>query len=181
MECRSSLGEVVGFLEKSLCVIIPAMLFKVDGVYVKHQFSKHFRIFFQSSITDLALSIKTDQRPKFQRMIKDSTKRLVDVLIVWKLDRFARDRYDSAHYKAIFKNNGVKVETISDGPEVIIFESMLKGMAEYYSANFGYVDEYAAAWGIHPEVGIAVVFIAITSSDGRDDRTKRWNCKSVTK
>lgn len=72
-------------------------------------------------------------------MIKDSAKELFDVVLVWKLDRFSRDRYDSAHYKRILKKNGVKVvsakENISDGPEGIILESMLEGYAEYYSAE----------------------------------------------
>ena len=88
---------------------------------------------------DRALSAKTDNRPEFQRMIKDSTKRIFDVIIVWKLDRFARNRYDSAHYKNILRKNDVKVvsakENISEGPEGIILESMLEGYAEYYSAE----------------------------------------------
>jgi len=58
---------------------------------------------------DRAISGKTDNRPEFQRMIKDSAKHLFDVVIVWKLDRFARNRYDSAHYKATLRKNGVKV------------------------------------------------------------------------
>ena len=85
---------------------------------------------------DRALSAKTDQRPDFQRMIKDSAKGLFDVV---ELDRFARNRYDSAHYKAVLKKNSVRVvsakENIADGPEGIILESMLEGMAEYYSAE----------------------------------------------
>ena len=58
---------------------------------------------------DRALSAKTDNRPDFQRMVKDSAKGLFDVVIVWKLDRFARNRYDSAHYKAQLRKYGVKV------------------------------------------------------------------------
>ena len=92
---------------------------------------------------DRALSAKTDNRPDFQRMIKDSAKGLFDVVIVWKLDRFARNRYDSAHYKAQLRKYGVKVlsatENISEGPEGIILESMLEGMAEYYSAELSEV------------------------------------------
>lgn len=88
---------------------------------------------------DRALSARTADRPAFQKMIADSEKGLFDVVIVWKLDRFSRDRYDSAHYKRILKRNGVKVisakEIISDGPEGIILESMLEGYAEYYSAE----------------------------------------------
>ncbi|MCC8195656.1 MAG: recombinase family protein [Ruminococcus sp.] len=88
---------------------------------------------------DRAFSAKTDNRPEFQNMIKDSGKKLFDAILVWKLDRFARNRYDSARYKATLKKNGVKVvsatENISDGAEGILLESMLEGMAEYYSAD----------------------------------------------
>ena len=88
---------------------------------------------------DRALSARTDRRPDFQRMIKDSSGKKFEVVIVWKLDRFARDKYDSAHYKRILKNNGIKVvsatEAISAGAEGILLESMLEGMAEYYSAE----------------------------------------------
>lgn len=88
---------------------------------------------------DRALSAKTDNRPDFQRMVKDSEKGLFDTVIVWKLDRFARNRYDSAHYKALLRKNGVKVisatEIIADTAEGILLESLLEGMAEYYSAD----------------------------------------------
>lgn len=88
---------------------------------------------------DRAMSAKTDNRPEFQKMIKDSAKGQFNVIIVWKLDRFARNRYDSAHYKAILRKNGVKVisatEVISEGAEGIILESVLEGYAEYYSAE----------------------------------------------
>ena len=88
---------------------------------------------------DRALTAKTDNRPNFQKMIKDSEKRAFDVIIVWKLDRFARNRYDSAHYKAMLKKRNVRVlsatEQISPGAEGILLEAVLEGMAEYYSAE----------------------------------------------
>ena len=88
---------------------------------------------------DRAISAKTDNRPEFQQMIKDSDKKLFDIVLVWKLDRFARNRYDSARYKTQLKKNGVKLmsatEVISEGPEGIILESVLEGYAEYYSAD----------------------------------------------
>lgn len=88
---------------------------------------------------DRALSAKTDNRPNFQKMIRDSSKHLFDYVLVWKLDRFARNRYDSAHYKSILKKNGVKVlsarETIAEGSEGILLESVLEGYAEYFSAD----------------------------------------------
>ena len=88
---------------------------------------------------DRAISAKTDNRPQFQQMIKDSDKKLFDIVLVWKLDRFARNRYDSARYKTQLKKNGVKLvsatEIISEGPEGIILESVLEGYVEYYSAD----------------------------------------------
>ena len=71
-------------------------------------------------------------------MIRDSARRTFDYVIVYQLDRFSRSRYDSATYKARLKKYGVKVlsakENISDDPAGILMESVLEGMAEYYSA-----------------------------------------------
>mgnify|MGYP000737764019 len=50
---------------------------------------------------DRALSAKTDNRPDFQQMIRDSNKKLFEIVLVWKFDRFARNRFDSANYKMI--------------------------------------------------------------------------------
>ena len=88
---------------------------------------------------DRALSAKTDSRPQFQQMIHDSATHTFEAVLVWKLDRFSRNRYDSAHYKRILKNNRVHVvsvtEPISNTPEGIMLESLLEGMAGYYSAE----------------------------------------------
>lgn len=95
------------------------------------EFAEHTGIDVIGNYIDRALSAKTDNRPEFQRMIKDSYKHAFDCIIVWKLDRFARNRYDSAHYKTLLKKNGVKVisakETIANGSEGILLESVLEG------------------------------------------------------
>lgn len=92
-----------------------------------------------STYIDRALSAKTDHRPEFQRMIKDSAKGLFDIVLVWKLDRFSRNRYDSAHYKTVLRKNGAKVvsatESISEDSTGILLESLLEGYAEFYSAE----------------------------------------------
>ena len=86
---------------------------------------------------DRAISGRTDDRPDFQRMIDDSRKKAFGYVIVYKLDRFARNRYDSAIYKHKLKQNNVKVisamENIGDNPESIILEAVLEASAEYYS------------------------------------------------
>ena len=88
---------------------------------------------------DRAITGTSDKRPEFQRMIKDSAKGQFTVVITWKNDRFARSRYDSAVYKYKLKQNGVRImyakESIPNGPEGIILESVMEGFAEYYSAN----------------------------------------------
>lgn len=91
------------------------------------------------SYIDRAISGKTDNRPAFQQMITDSASHRFNAIIVYKLDRFARNRYDSAMYKAKLKKNGVRVlsakEHITDSPEGIIMEGLLEAMNEYYSAE----------------------------------------------
>ena len=88
---------------------------------------------------DHALSGKNDNRPEFQRMIKDSEKGHFEAVIMYTLDRFARNRYDSAIYKAKLKKNGIRLfyakQPMPDTPEGIILESVLEGYAEYYSEN----------------------------------------------
>ena len=88
---------------------------------------------------DRALSGTTDNRPEFQRMIKDSKRKQFDLVIVWKLDRFARNRYDSAFYIATLKKNNVKVvsatKNIAKGADGILLEAILEGFAEYYSVE----------------------------------------------
>ena len=89
--------------------------------------------------TDEAKSATTDRRPEFQRMISDAGENLFDTVLVFKLDRFSRDRYDFAFYRRQLKRNGVKIvsinEALSDDPESVILEAVLEGMAEYYSRN----------------------------------------------
>lgn len=88
---------------------------------------------------DRAITGTTDKRPEFLRMVEDSKKKLFKYVIVYQLDRFARNRYDSATYKAKLKKNGVRVlsskENITDDASGILIEGVLESMAEYYSVE----------------------------------------------
>lgn len=91
---------------------------------------------------DRALSAKTDNRPDFQQMIKDSEKRLFDIVLVWKLDRFARNRYDSAHYEYQLERNHVKLVSATEpmykdgtGEWGIPYETKKKAKRRYF-ANY---------------------------------------------
>lgn len=80
-----------------------------------------------------------ERRAEFNRMIADSEKHKFDAIIVWKIDRFGRDREEIALNKIKLKRNGIKLlyakEVIPDGPEGIILESLMEGLAEYYVAD----------------------------------------------
>ena len=89
---------------------------------------------------DKAVSGKsTEKREEFQQMMKDAEKGIFNAVICWKIDRFARNRYDSAMNKARLKKHGIRLfyakESIPEGPEGIILESVMEGYAEYYSEN----------------------------------------------
>lgn len=104
-----------------------------------HTFAEQNGFVIIEEYCDRAISGKTDNRAEFQRMIKDSEKGHFQAIIMYTLDRFARNRYDSAMYKAKLRKNGVRLyyteQSITDEPEGIILESVLEGMAEYYSEN----------------------------------------------
>ena len=80
---------------------------------------------------DQAMSGTNDNRPDFQKMIKDSARKEWNYVLVYKLDRFSRNKYESTIHKKTLKNNGVTVlsamENIPDTPEGIILESLLEG------------------------------------------------------
>lgn len=88
---------------------------------------------------DRAISGTTDNRAEFQRMISDSDKHTFEGVLVYQLDRFARNRYDSAINKAKPKKNGVRAlsakENITDDASGILVEGVLESMAEYYSVE----------------------------------------------
>lgn len=102
-------------------------------------YCKHNNIAIVDTYIDEARSATTAQRPSFQRMIADSKLGTFNIILVHKLDRFARNRYDSAVCKRELKKNGVSVysvlENLDSSPESIMLESVLEGMSEYYSQN----------------------------------------------
>lgn len=89
---------------------------------------------------DRAKSATTDDRPDFQRMIKDSAKGDFQLLIVHKLDRFARNRNDSIAYRMKLQRNHITLLSVlepfdEDRPETILLQSVIEGMNEFYSRN----------------------------------------------
>ena len=106
---------------------------------VCQEYATRNNIIILDTYIDRAMTGTNDNRPDFQRMIRDSSKKQWDYVLVYKLDRFSRNKYESSNYKYVLKNNGVKVisacENIPETPEGIILESMLEGMNQYFSAE----------------------------------------------
>ncbi len=104
-----------------------------------YAFAKRSDLHIIHEYIDRDLTGTTDKRPDFLQMIEDSKKKAFQFVIVYQLDRFARNRYDSAIYKSKLKKNGVRVlsakENITDDASGILIEGVLESMAEYYSAE----------------------------------------------
>ena len=106
---------------------------------VCYEYAKSHNYTVVGEYIDRAQSGKFDNRTNFQKMIADSDKHTFEGVLVYQLDRFSRNRYDSAIYKTKLKKNGVRVlsakENISDDASGILIEGVLESMAEYYSVE----------------------------------------------
>ena len=106
---------------------------------VCREYAQRNNIVILDTYIDRAMTGTNDNRPDFQRMLRDSAARRWDYVLVYKLDRFSRNKYETAIHKKTLHDNGVKVlsamENIPDTPEGIILESLLEGMNQYYSAE----------------------------------------------
>ena len=112
----------------------------IEGqLHVCYDYAKRNNMLVLDEYIDRAMTGTNDNRHSFQKMLKDSSKRAWDFVLVYKLDRFSRNKYEMAMHRKTLKDNGIKLlsamENIPDSPEGIILESLLEGMAEYYSAE----------------------------------------------
>ena len=104
------------------------------------EFAKANGIIIVEQYIDRAKSATTDDRPEFQRMIQESGKGKFQLLVVHKLDRFARNRNDSIAYRMKLQRNKVALLSVlepfdEDRPETILLQSVIEGMNEFYSRN----------------------------------------------
>ena len=106
---------------------------------VCEEYAQRNNIVIVDTYIDRAMTGTNDNRPDFQRMIQDSAKKKWDFILVYKLDRFSRNKFESVVNRRKLADNGVKLlsamENIPDSPEGIILESLLEGMNQYFSAE----------------------------------------------
>lgn len=110
----------------------------IEGqVHVCEDYAKKHDIIIVDSYIDRAISGITDNRESFQKMLKDSNNKKWDYVLVYKLDRFARNKFESAIHRKHLKDNGIKLlsamENIPETPEGVLLESLLEGMNQYFS------------------------------------------------
>lgn len=79
------------------------------------------------------------KRPEFQHMIATAKQpsHPIDVILVWKFSRFARNQEESIVYKSMLKKDRVDVVSVSEplieGPFGSLIERIIEWMDEYYS------------------------------------------------
>ena len=110
----------------------------IEGqVRVCNDYAERNGILIVNQYIDRATTGTNDNRDAFQQMLKDSDKKQFDFVLVYKLDRFSRNKFEMAMHRKHLKDNGIKIlsamENIPDSPEGILLESLLEGMNQYYS------------------------------------------------
>ncbi len=110
----------------------------IDGqLRVCKDYAEKNGIFIIDEYIDKAVTGTNDDRKAFQKMLSDSDKKVWDYVLVYKLDRFSRNKYEMAMHRMHLKENNITIlsamENIPEGPEGILLESLLEGMNQYYS------------------------------------------------
>ena len=104
----------------------------IEGqIRVCREFAQRNGIIIVGTYIDRATTGTNDNREAFQQMLKDSDKKSFDYVLVYKLDRFSRNKYEMAIHRKHLKDNGVKIlsamENIPETPEGVLLESLLEG------------------------------------------------------
>ena len=100
---------------------------KREGYTLVHEYADHARSGFKN----------TSARTAFRSMMSAAESGSFDTVISWKVDRFGRNREESALFKGRLRRFGVKVlyamEPIPEGSAGVLLEGMLEATAEWYS------------------------------------------------
>ena len=104
---------------------------------VCHDYARNNNILVVDTYIDRAMTGTNDNRAAFQKMLKDSEKKQWQYILVYKLDRFSRNKFESVIHKKALRDHGVVIlsamENISDTPEGRMMETILEGFNQYYS------------------------------------------------
>ena len=112
----------------------------IEGqVRVCQEYAKQHDILIIGQYIDRAMTGTNDKRPEFQRMIAESYKKEWSYVLVYKLDRFSRNKYETAIHEHSLNINNVKLisatEHIPDAPVGVMMKGFIENMNQYYSAE----------------------------------------------
>ncbi len=112
----------------------------IEGqLYDCYNYAKQHGIKVVGEYIDRAMTGKNDDRPAFQKMLSESAKKKWDYVLVWKLDRFARNTIDSAINRQALLKNGVKLQSVmesfGDDASGQMMTHIIEAINEYYSAD----------------------------------------------
>lgn len=112
----------------------------IEGqLYDCYNYAKSNDIMVVGEYIDRAMTGKNDDRPAFKKMLKESALKKWDAVLVWKLDRFARNTIDSALNRRELSKNGVKLisvmESFGDDASGQMMAHVIEAINEYYSAD----------------------------------------------
>ena len=132
-----------------------------------------------SEYSDEAISGRTDLRPQFQKMMKDSKRNLFQGIVIYSVDRFSRSVVQSATYANELEKNGVMLisatEHISGGASGKLTLNMLMAFAQYYSDELAqkitrgmdYNAEHGYVTGGNMALGYKAEVVDSTNKDGK--------------
>ena len=104
---------------------------------VCREYAQNNDILIVDTYIDRAMTGTNDNRVSFQKMLKDSSRKEWQYLIVYKLDRFSRNKFESVIHKKTLRDNGVTIlsamENLTDSPEGRMMETVLEGFNQYFS------------------------------------------------
>ena len=110
----------------------------IEGqIHVCKDYAEKNGIVIVDTYIDRAMTGTNDNRIAFQKMLKDSSNHQFSIVLVYKLDRFSRNKYESVIHKKTLKDNGVSLvscmENIPNTPEGTLMETLLEGFNQYFS------------------------------------------------
>lgn len=76
---------------------------------VCREYAQNNDILIVDTYIDRAMTGTNDNRVAFQKMLKDSNRKEWQYLIVYKLDRFSRNKFESVIHKKTLRDNGVTI------------------------------------------------------------------------
>ncbi len=129
---------------------------------------------------DEAESARSANRPAFQEMISLARSKMkpFDIVLVWKLSRFARNREDSIIYKSLLRKRGIQVisinEKVDNSPAGKLLEGVIEVIDEFYSENLSQEARRGlrecASRGFFPGGSTPLGYKQVTVIDGRAKR-----------